>query len=141
MTTGHHQDHREQSADRDRSEDPAWRPQASAAARRHAIEIRGHPVRVDDRDEAIHEKDQVEDEEAGQDPRGQDEGDQLGRLHSQSNAGDQGHEQDQRGREAERSLLGTRVEVAQARKEEGEEGGNKGRSPSRPRLLRALHRG
>ena len=141
MAAGHDEDHREQPGHRQRVEDDPRPPEPSAAAQRDRVEEHRHPVGIDDRQQPVEERDEVQDEDAGQDPRREEEPEQLRIVGSQDDAGEQGEQQNRRGREAQGAVVGAGVGMAEPGKEEGEDSRDERRPRTLARLLRRLHRG
>ena len=142
MAAGHHEDDREQAGDRERVDARRGRPEPAAAARVERVEVAGHPVGVDDRDDPVEQDEEVEDEDAGQDPRREDEAEQVVPVHPEGDARPAGRSRriGRRG-EPEGALVGAGIGMSEPGKEQGEERGGERRRAARPRLLRVLHRG
>ncbi len=77
----------------------------------------------------------------GQDERAEDEADELDLIHPQQRPGAERDEQDRCRREAQGTNRGTRVQVSQAREDQGQERRRERRTCARSRILRVRHRG
>jgi hypothetical protein len=89
VTAGHDEDHRQQAGDRYRVEDDPRPPESPAAAQRQGVEEGRNPIRIDDRRDTIEQRNEVEDEDAREDPRGQEQPQQLGLLGPEEDASEE----------------------------------------------------
>ncbi len=136
--TGHDQEHRGETGDRQRVARQPGAPETAVAGRRVRIEVLGDPVGVDDRDDPVDERDQVEDEDRADEL---DEGaQQLEAIHPDHEAGDEREHEERGRREQQRARRDACIQVPESREEEGQERRCEGRPGARSRLLRALHR-
>jgi len=103
-----------------------------------SVQVVGHPIGIDDRNQAIEEGDDVEDED-GPDHR-HERAEQLDPVESQHDARDEGQEQERRRGETEGSHRGAGIEVAEAREQKRQERRSEGRQGARSCSLRFLHR-
>ena len=105
------------------------------------IDVGRHPVRVDDRDEAVEQGDDVQHEHGRQHGRIHDQRDELLAIHPQEEPAGQGEDQDRPRGEPERPVPGAGVGLPEPGKDQGKEGGRKRGLGARPRRLLTVHRG
>ena len=116
--------------------------QPAVAGHRVGVEELRDAIGIDDRDEPIEQRDEVEDEDRAQQERAEQQPDELDPVHAQHEAGDQGDAAGSARRANPRARIGrARVEVAEAREEERQERRSERRPGARSRFLRFLHRG
>ncbi len=139
VAAAHHEQDGKQAGDRDRGQRRAGRPEASRALV-PAVEVEGHPVRVDGRDRPVEERHDVARQDRHEDHRLEDDADQLQAVGA-DDAQRQGEEEERHGGEAESPIPGAGVRVAQPGEDQRQEGGREGGAGARARLLRAGHRG
>ena len=92
VAAGHDEDDRQEPGDRQRVEDDPRPPEPPAAAQRDSVQVHRHPVGIDDRQQAVEQRDEVQDEDAGQDPRREEEPEQLCLVRPEHHAGEQGEQ-------------------------------------------------
>ena len=140
MAAGHDQHDGEQAGD---GQGVAREPRlAQPPAARHGmrVEVLRDAIRIDDRDQAVEQRNEVEDEDRAQQERAEQQPDELQAVHPQHEAGEERDQQDWRGREPEGPRVGAQIEVPEAREEERKERRSERRPGARSRLLRFLHR-
>ena len=140
VAAGHDQHDRRQAREGDGIARQPGSAQSSVARHRVGVEEFRDAVRIDDRDEAVEQRHEVEDEDRRQQERAEQQRDDLDPIHPQQEAGDQRDEEHRRRGEAQGSRRGARVQMTESRKQEGEERRSEGRPGARSRLLRFLHR-
>ena len=116
-------------------------PSAAIARGAVAVQVLGDPVRVDDRDESIEQRDDVEHEGRAQDERVEDQPDELDPIETQDDPGEQRNQQDRRRGKRKGTAGRARVQVAESGEEQGEERRRERRPAARSRVLRLVHRG
>ncbi len=141
MRAGHDQHDRDQPGDGQRVQRQAGGPKPAVARGGVCVEVRRHPVRVDDRDEAVKQSDDVQHEDGRQHGWVHDQRDELLPIHPQEEPAGQGEDQDRPCGESQRPVPGANVGLPESGKDQGKEGGRKRGLGARPRALLTVHRG
>ena len=140
VAAGHDQHDGEQAGGGQRVARQPGLAESSVAGHRVGVQVLGHAVGIDDRDQPVQQRDEVEDEDRGQQERAEQQRDELDPVHPQQDARAEGDQQDGRGGEAEGARRRAGVELAKARKDQGKECRREWRPGARSRPLRFLHR-
>jgi hypothetical protein len=140
VAAGHHQQHREETRQGEHVARHPGAAQAPVAGGGVGVDVLGAAVGVDDRDQPVEQRDDVDDEDRRQREGVEHEAEQLQAVHPQQHAGAQRDEQDGHGGEAERAHRRAGIELAESREDQGQERRRERRLGARSRLLRGLHR-
>ena len=141
VAAGHDQDDRQETGEREGIASAAGPPGAAVTRGRGGVQVVGDPVRVDDRDQAVEEDAEVDDEDGVEDGRVDEEAEEGDLVEPEDHPGAQREGQDRGGREGQGAQGRTGVELAESGKDQREEGRGEWRPRARSRALRFVHRG